>query len=119
LRLLLDEMYPAVVADQLRRRGHDVIAVTERMELRSLPDAAIFAAAKEERRAVVTENVTDFVPLADITDQRGEQHHGLILISPVKFPRGQRGTIGHLVTELDRLLNANADDAPTNPRVWL
>jgi predicted nuclease of predicted toxin-antitoxin system len=62
LRLLLDEMCPAAVADQLRGRGHEVSAITERPELRSLPDADLFAVAQQERRAVVTENIADFIP---------------------------------------------------------
>src|SRR6476646_9414191 len=59
LRLLLDEMYPASLAEQLRLRGHDVSAVTERPELRSLPDADVFAVAQQEGRAVMTENIAD------------------------------------------------------------
>ncbi len=39
VRLLLDEMFPAEIARQLRERWDcDAIAVTERAELRSLPD---------------------------------------------------------------------------------
>ena len=112
-------MYPAVIAVQLRRRSHDAVAVTERKELRSLADAAIFAVAQQERRAVVTENVVDFVPLADNADQRGRVHHGLVLIDPAKFPRGQRRTIGRLVKELERLLASFPDDDAASLRHWL
>src|SRR5919204_3635744 len=97
LRLLIDEMYPAVVAEQLRRRGHDAVAVSERKELRALTDSAIFDEAHQDRRAVVTENVADYVPLAEDCDQRGRAHHGLVLVDPAKFPRGHRRTIGRLV----------------------
>jgi hypothetical protein len=65
LRLLLDEMYPSVVAERLRSRGHDVVAVTERPELRSLADADVFTVSLSERRTVVTENVADFSGIAD------------------------------------------------------
>jgi hypothetical protein len=34
LKLLLDEMYTAAVAEQLRQRDHDVVAVAERADLR-------------------------------------------------------------------------------------
>ncbi len=119
LRLLIDEMYPAVVADQLRRHGHDVSAVTERMELRSLGDSALFAVAQQERRAIVPENVADFIPLADAADQRSKPHNGLILIDPAKFPRGSLRTIGRLVTALEAVLDTYPDVKPKSIRHWL
>jgi hypothetical protein len=33
VKLLVDQMWPAVLAEQLGRRGHDVIAVLEREDL--------------------------------------------------------------------------------------
>jgi len=119
LRLLIDEMYPGAVAEQLRRRGHDVVAITERKELRSLADSAIFAEAQADRRAVVAENVADFVPLAEQADQRGRAHHGLVLIDPAKFPRGQRRTVGRLVKELQGLMAEFPSDDATSVRHWL
>jgi hypothetical protein len=112
-------MYPVTVAEQLRARGHDVSAVTERPELRSLPDAEIFAVAQRERRTVVTENIGDYVSMVDGADQRGEGHFGLVLIDPAKYARGQRRTIGRMVTELDRLLGQHAGDQATSLRHWL
>jgi predicted nuclease of predicted toxin-antitoxin system len=119
LRLLLDEMYPAAVAEQLRARGHDVVAVTARAELRSLPDDAAFATAQQERRAVVTENIGDFSSIADAADTRGQANHGLVLVDPAKYPRGNRRTIGRMVTQLDRLLNEHRQGKPTSLRLWL
>jgi Domain of unknown function (DUF5615) len=119
LRLLVDEMYPAAVAEQLRRRGHDVVAVTERKDLRARSDPAIFAEAQADRRAVVTENVVDFVPIAEEADRRGRAHHGLVLIDPAKFPRGQRRTVGRLVKELGRLMTDFPGDDATSARHWL
>jgi predicted nuclease of predicted toxin-antitoxin system len=118
LRLLLDEMYPAV-AEQLRARGHDVSVVTERQELRSLPDADIFAAAQSERRAVVTENIGDFASIVEGAAVRGEAHFGLVLIDRVKYRRGQRRTIGRLVTGLDRLLIQHPGGQATSLWHWL
>jgi hypothetical protein len=112
-------MYSAALADQLNERGHDVSAVVGRPEWRALPDADVFAVAQAEHRAVVTENIADFTSIVDGADQRGEAHFGLVLIDPVKFPRGQRRTIGHLVTELDRLLTQHPGDQATSLRHWL
>lgn len=119
MRLLLDEMYPPTIAEQLRLRGHDVVAVTESSELRSLPDVAVFAAAQREHRAVVTENVADFIPRANHGDQRGEPHCGLVLVDPGRYPSGARRTLGRLVTELDQMLGAFPTDEPTGLRHWL
>ena len=113
LRLLLDEMYPSVVAERLRARGHDVVAVTERPELRSLADGEVFTVGERERRTVVTENVTDFASIADSLDERGQTHFGSVLIDPVKYRRGQSRTIGRIVTELDRLLRDHPEDRAT------
>lgn len=119
MRLLIDEMYPPRVAEQLRTRSFDVIAVTERKELRALPDAAIFAVAQSERRAIVTENIGDFVALADAGEQRGVDHYGLILVDPHKFPRGRSRTIGALVKALETLLAEIPGGGARSLRHWL
>lgn len=119
MKLLLDEMYPATLADQLRRRGHDVSAETERPELRSLPDAEVFGVAQRERRAVVTENIGDFSSIASAVEARGEVHHGLVFIDPVKFPRGRQRTVGRLSTELASLLGRQPGEEATSLRHWL
>jgi hypothetical protein len=119
LKLLLDEMYPSVVAERLRARGHDVVAVTERPELRSLADVDVFRVSQDERRAVVTENVADFVGIADSVDEHGQTHFGFVLTNPVKYRRGHPRTIGRLVTQLDLLLREHPGDRATSLRHWL
>lgn len=119
MRLLIDEMYPPAIAEQLRDRRHDVDAVTERPELRALADADILAVAQQEQRAVVTENIDDFSVIADSYDQRGHPHFGLVLVPPSSYPRGNPGTIGRMVTELDRLLSEHPDATAMSSRYWL
>lgn len=119
MKLVLDEMYPAAVAEQLRRRGHDAVAVTERTELRNIPDVDLFAAAQEEGRAIVTENVRDHVPIAARYAARAEQHFGLVLVDAGKYPRGAPRTVGRLVTALDKLLKAQRADEATSFTHWL
>jgi len=117
VRLLLDEMWPPLIAAQLRSRGHDVVAAAERSELRGRSDAAIFAAAQAEGRAVVTENVGDYRVLAAHALQQRRSHAGLIFTSNRRFPRHDQRTLGLIVTALDRLLASRTD--LTNEEHWL
>ncbi len=119
MKLVLDEMYTHVIAEQLRARGHDANEVVERAELRALADTDIFALAQTEQRTVVTENIPDFSDIADGYDQRGQVHYGLALADPNRYPRGSPATIGRMVTELDRLLEEHPETAPTSLRHWL
>jgi predicted nuclease of predicted toxin-antitoxin system len=117
VKLLLDEMWPPNVAEELCRRGHDVAAVAQRSDLRGLPDAAVFAAAQREQRAVVTENAADYRWLAADEIRRGRRHHGLILTTNRRFPRHNPRTAGRLVTTLNRLLASGIE--VTNEEYWL
>ena len=87
MKLLLDEMWSPQIAHQLRTRGHDVLAVAERPELRGQPDGQVFDAAQAEARATVTENVPDFRSLAATALAQGRTHAGLIFTSDRSFPR--------------------------------
>lgn len=112
-------MYPPAIAEQLASRGHDVEAVTGRSELRSLSDTEVFAVAQRERRAVVTENIADFLPIANGEEGRGRSHHGLVFVNPARYLRGNQRTIGKIVTALGHLLSAHPADEPTSLRHWL
>jgi len=112
-------MYPPVIAEQLRHRGHAVDAVAARGELRMLPDPDVFATAQQEQHAVVTENIDDFSVIANGHDQRGQAHHGLVLVHPRSYPRGEERTIGRMVTALDELLGEQPGDDATSLRHWL
>jgi hypothetical protein len=109
VRLLLDEMYSAVVAEQLRIRRHDVVSVhdPDHRRLEGVPDEAVFAAALAEERALVTENVPDSRRLEDDALMRGEAHAVLVFTSNRQFPRGEPATIGRLVEALDALLTGS------------
>ncbi len=106
MKLLIDEMYPATVAEQLRSRGHDVVSAHDPdfRHLEGAPDEDVFATAVAERRALVTENVPDFRRLEAEALARGESTPGLIFTTNRQFPRGDRGTIGRLVRALAALL---------------
>jgi len=104
VRLLLDEMWPPAIAMELRRRGHDVEAVAERLDLRGMPDEVIFSVAQREGRAIVTEDVADYRPFALQAVRDGNSHAGVVFTLNRTFPRSDRRTAGRLVAALDRLL---------------
>ncbi len=117
-------MYTHAIAEHLRVRGHDANAVFERADRseighRGLADTSIFALAQTEQRALVTENIPDFSAIADAYDQRGQDHYGLVLVDRGRYRRGSPGTIGRMVTELDRLLEEHPETTPTSLRHWL
>src|ERR1700722_16317866 len=62
-RLLLDEMFPRAMADQLNAKGHDVRAIVADPEFAGLPDEDVLIGASEAGRAMVTANIKDFMPI--------------------------------------------------------
>ena len=106
MKLLLDEIWAPAIAEALRDRGHEVVAVAERRDLRGMPDAAIFDAAHAEGRVIVTENVVDYRPLAADAMRAGRDSPALIYASNRAYPRANRRTAGRLVAALDALLSA-------------
>src|ERR1039458_8586947 len=64
VKALLDEQLSVEIAQELRRRGGDVEAVTERPELLRASDERLMALAMQEDRAVVTNNLRHFRPIA-------------------------------------------------------
>jgi predicted nuclease of predicted toxin-antitoxin system len=119
LNLLIDEMFPARIAEALRERGLDAVSVRERQDLAGHPDSEVFARAQEEGRAVVTENVRDFRPLAHAWEAEGKIHYGLVLTSNRRFPRARPATLGRIVTALSKLANESVSDDPSNEEIWL
>lgn len=105
LKLLLDDHLSPEIARQLRKRGHDVIAVGERADLKGRPDRVHFASLPDEQRAIVTRDLADFRPLLAEELRRGEKTCGLVCV-PGR-PRLNRDGIGRLVRALDALLLAN------------
>jgi hypothetical protein len=75
--------------------------------------------AQTEERAVVTENIDDFSVIVSGYDQRGMAHFGLVLVPRSSYPRSGSGTIGRMITALDRLLGEHPETTPTSMRHWL
>lgn len=107
MRLLLDEMLSAEIAEQIRSRGHDAVAVDKTPELRGLPDPDLFAQAQKQERAIVTYNREDFLALDREYRSRQREHHGIVILHPRRFPQGA-ASIGGLVTALARFVDVGA-----------
>lgn len=105
MKLLLDEMHAPAVAAELRRLGHDVIAVKERAELIGFPDADLWRVATVDRRVIVTENVKDFAALHKAATAAGQPHAGVIFTHSRRFPRGAGSHLQTLVAALAAFLS--------------
>jgi hypothetical protein len=120
LRLLLDEHFSPEIARQLRARGHDVVAVGERADLKGRSDRVHFASLPDEQRAIVTRDLGDFRPLLADALRAGAKTHGLVCVSR-RFSLS-RTDIGRLVRALDGLLRTHpqADAAiERGGEIWL
>jgi predicted nuclease of predicted toxin-antitoxin system len=119
VRLLLDEHYSPEIARQLRTRGHDVVAVAERGDLVGLGDDELLRRMARERRAIMTNNIKDFVPLATRAALEAGDHYGLVLTSDRSMPR-RLDAIGRFVEALDEFLQRHeGDDSCRNKVQWL
>src|SRR5258708_16314295 len=92
------------IAQQLRAKGHDIIAVVADPALVSLPDDQILAHAAAAGRALVTANIKDFMPLDGQYRAAGQSHSGLILVSTRTFPQ-DRSYTGAITSALAALLD--------------
>ena len=119
MRLLLDEMLSRSIAEGLRRRGHDAIALTENPGWVSLGDAEVLELARSERRALVTNNVADFRALHLRAIQLGAAgHFGIIFLSSRRQRR--KSDSGRIIKALEQTLADHAqDDALANSEAWI
>ena len=117
MRLYLDEMISPQVAEGLRRRGHDVVAVAERRGMLGKSDARQLAVAIQERRALVTFDIRHFSVLATAAAVAGTEHWGVVFVSPARF---STRAIGELVRALEQLgLREEGPEALKNRTVFL
>jgi hypothetical protein len=80
VRAILDEQFSPQIAILLRKAGYDVEAVADREDLVGRSDRHILEVACGEGRAVITNNIKDFRPLAAEWLAQGRVHAGLILL---------------------------------------
>ena len=106
--LLLDEMFSGIIAEQLRAKGHDVLAAVADPALVGLADDQILAHAAAARRALVTAN---FIPLDARYRAASQTHAGLILVSAKTFPQDRTFTAA-IISALSALLDQPSQIQP-------
>lgn len=119
MKCCLDEHYARAIAEQLRDRDHDVICAKERPDLVGMSDRDLTSALQVEKRGLVTENVSDFMPIVQELATAAEDHWGFVFTSPRSMPRGA-ATIGLYVDVLDAFLSERtSEDGLKNQVSWL
>jgi hypothetical protein len=116
VKALLDEQLSPQIATLLRQDGLDVEAVADRSDLAGRSDSVIFEVAWSEDRAVITNNIKDFRPLAAQWLAQGRVHAGLILL-PSSRTR-TRATIMMLAERIAGVLRDNPDGLASSER-WI
>ena len=116
MKALLDEQLSPQIAVLLRREGLDVEAVADRPDLVGRSDLFIFEFACNENRAVITNNIKDFRPLAAQWLAQGRVHAGLIFLPSSRTRR--RGANAILAERIANVLRNNPDGLASSER-WI
>ena len=90
MKLLLDEMYPGKLAQDLRDQGIDAATVAE-LGMAGRSDADVFVAAADGGYVLLTENVSDFAPLCGEHVTAGRHHFGVLIALSSRFSRRPAG----------------------------
>jgi predicted nuclease of predicted toxin-antitoxin system len=107
VRALLDEQLSPQIAVLLRHAGFDVLAVANRDDLLGCSDRIVFEAASSEGRALVTNNIKDFRPLAAEWLAKGRTHSGLILLPSART--STRAAVPVLAAAVEAILRVHPD----------
>ncbi len=116
MKAILDEHLSAQIAVLLRQAGFDVVAVVDRDDLVGRTDRIVLEVASRERRAVVTNNIKDFRPLAAGQLARGRTYAGLILLPSTRTRN--RAAAATLAGEIGKIMRNNPDGLSGTER-WI
>jgi len=115
MRLLLDEHHSPRVASELAKAGFDVVPASGDERFHGASDEELLAMAASEQRAVVTENVADFMVLAARWPAEGRVYAGIIITHPARFNRALRSYPGTLI----KALKAFLQEPPPTGQSWI
>jgi len=116
VKALLDEQLSPEIAVLLRQGGYDVVAVADRDDLVGSRDSTILEVATTEGRAVVTNNIKDFRPLAAGLLAQGRTHSGLILMPSTRTRT--RAVVSALADAIEKVLREHPDGLAGSER-WI
>jgi predicted nuclease of predicted toxin-antitoxin system len=116
VRAILDEQLSPQIAALLCKAGYDVDAVADREDLAGRNDRIIFEAASSEGRAVITNNIKDFRPLAAEWLAQGRVHAGLILLPSTRTRT--RDSIAAIADAIEIILRDHPDGLSASER-WI
>jgi len=111
-------MYSQRLASELRKRGHDAISVHE-TELEGEADDAVLEWAARDRRALLTNDLSDLARMADEWAASGQSHCGLIFTDDSSLSRSLNA-LGRIVRALDNFLQDHPDEEALRDQIrWL
>jgi predicted nuclease of predicted toxin-antitoxin system len=90
VRLLLDEMYSARLAEALRAANVDATPAAQ-LGLAGRSDVDVFATAVADGYVLLTENVADFARIAADHLTAGQHHPGVLIALSSRFSRRPAG----------------------------
>ena len=108
MKLLLDEMYPPVLATELRAVAIEAVTVVE-LGLAGRADSDVLAAAIAEGFVLLTENVADFTRIAADHLSAGTHHPGVLIALSSRFSRRRSG-IPTLVAAIRAVVGEHLED---------
>ncbi|MHB1837149.1 MAG: DUF5615 family PIN-like protein [Solirubrobacteraceae bacterium] len=108
MKILVDEMYPATVAEALRAVGIDAATVAD-LRLGGASDLEVFGAAVVGGYAVLTENLGDFARIAAEHSNAGAHHNGVLIALSSRFSRRPAG-LPVLVAAVEAIADDQVED---------
>jgi Domain of unknown function (DUF5615) len=108
VKVLVDEMYPAAVAEALRAAGIEATTVAD-LRLSGASDPEVFGAAVAGGYSMLTENVGDFTPIAAQHSTAGGHHDGLLIALSSRFSRRPAG-LQPLIAAIEAVADEQIED---------
>ena len=108
-------MHAPGIADRLTEESCDVVAVGAESALRGMTDEDLLTYATNDERALVTENVADFMPIAAQRAGANKAHTGLIFTNPKRFNRATLAYSGNVIAALREFLTS----PPITGKSWI